>query len=78
MSFLETLSSRMRLSGSRCSLASSEIANDFLEDLELEQRIMAYLRIPDIANTERSEEATENQIMGTRTYVLYKLQVISV
>ena len=66
MSFQETLSSRMRLSGSRCSSASSEIAKDFQEDLVLELRILAHLRIQDIANTEMSEEDTETQIMGMK------------
>ena len=65
MSSQETLSSRMRLSGSRCSLASLETASDFLEDLGLEQRILVQLRIQDIANTEKSEEDTETQKMGS-------------
>jgi hypothetical protein len=78
MSFQETLSSRMRLSDSRCSLASLEIAKDFLEDLELEQRILVHLRMQDIVNIETSEEDIEIQKMDMRTYVPYKHQVISV
>ena len=78
MSSQETPSWRMRPSGSRCSLASLEIANDSLEDLELEQRILVLPRIQDIATKERQEEATEIQTTDMRTCVLYKLRVISV
>jgi len=78
MSSQETLSWRMRPSGSRCSLASLEIANDFLEDLELGRRILVLPRIQDIATKERQEEATEIRTTDMRTCVLYKLRVISV
>lgn len=59
-------------------MASFEIAKDFLEDLELEQRILAHLRMQDIVNIETLEEVTDIKKMDMRTYVPYKHQVISV